>query len=95
MQEKDVPRVCQLLNEHLDSIKIHIMFTEDEIAHFLLPRDDVIYSYVVEEFKNNTNTITDFYSFYSLPSTILKHMDYNLLKVAYSFYNVSTTGRLE
>ena len=84
-----------MLNEHLDSVKIHIIFTEEEIAHFLLPREGVIYSYVVEEYKENTNTITDFYSFYSLPSSILKHMDYDTLKVGYSFYNVSTTGRLE
>ena len=52
-------------------VKIHILFTEAEVAHFMLPRENVIYSYVVEKYENNANTITDFYSFYNLPSTIL------------------------
>ena len=29
-------------------------------------------------------------SFYTLPSTVMHHPTYNLLKAAYSFYNVST-----
>lgn len=57
----------------------------------MVPRDKVIYSYVVEDAK----TITDFFSFYSLPSSILKHPDHSTLYVAYSYYNVSTTGRLK
>ena len=35
-------------------------------------------------------TITDFVSFYTLPSTIMHHPQHKLLKAAYSFYNVST-----
>ena len=37
-----------------------------------------------------TKKITDFLSFYLLPSTILNHDQYNTLRAAYSFYNVST-----
>jgi glycylpeptide N-tetradecanoyltransferase len=95
MTEKDVPRVTEMLNDYLSKVKIHIIFTEDEVAHFLLPRKDVMYSYVVEKFEDGVNTVKDFYSFYSLPSSILKHQDYDTLKVAYSWYNVSTTDRLE
>jgi len=40
------------------------------------------------------STVTDFFSFYSLPSQILKHEVHKELRVAYSYYNVSTTGRL-
>ena len=32
--------------------------------------------------------ITDFVSFYSLPSTILRHEVHKILNVAYSYYNV-------
>jgi len=38
MTEKDVPRVTEMLNDYLSKVKIHIIFTEDEVAHFLLPR---------------------------------------------------------
>ena len=50
----------------------------------MLPRDNVIESYVVED--PTDNVITDFICFYSLPSSILKHPDYETLWVAYQFY---------
>ena len=66
---------------------MHIQFSPEEIGHFLLPRENVIESFVVE----NEGTITDFMSFYSLPSSILKHPQYSILNVAYSYYNVANT----
>jgi glycylpeptide N-tetradecanoyltransferase len=45
----------------------------------------------VEDGKQN---LTDFFSFYSLPSSILQHPEHRTLRAAYSYYNVSTTGRL-
>lgn len=35
--------------------------------------------------------MTDFLSFYTLPSTIMNHPVHRSLKAAYSFYNVHTT----
>jgi glycylpeptide N-tetradecanoyltransferase len=40
-------------------------------------------------FQNN-GVITDFVSFYTLPSTVMHHPVHKSLKAAYSFYNVST-----
>ncbi|KDO65147.1 hypothetical protein CISIN_1g046799mg, partial [Citrus sinensis] len=37
-----------------------------------------------------THEITDFCSFYTLPSSILGNPNYSTLKAAYSYYNVST-----
>jgi len=34
--------------------------------------------------------ITDFVSFYTLPSTVMHHPIHKTLKAAYAFYNVST-----
>jgi glycylpeptide N-tetradecanoyltransferase len=39
--------------------------------------------------------VTDFFSFYHLPSSILKHETHKLLKVAYAYYNVPNTCSLE
>lgn len=38
--------------------------------------------------------MTDFLSFYTLPSTIMNHPVHHSLKAAYSFYNVHTTTPL-
>lgn len=71
MQKKDVPVVHKKLNDFLKQFKLHIQFSEEEIAHFLIPRENVIESFVVED--PATKEITDFISFYSLPSSILRH----------------------
>ena len=91
MKKSDVPRVTELLNSYMSKIRLHIIFTAEEVDYYLLPRDNVINSYVVDDSK----TITDFFSFYSLPSSILKHETHKVLRVAYSYYNVSTTNRLK
>ena len=84
MEKKDVPVVTKKLNEYLKQFKFHIIFNEAEVAHFLLPREWVIESWVVED--SQTDEITDFVSFYSLPSSVLKNENHKLLNVAYSYY---------
>jgi glycylpeptide N-tetradecanoyltransferase len=50
------------------------------------PQDDVVEAFVVE--NTTTGKLTDMLSFYSLPSQILGHKDYTLLRAAYMFYTV-------
>ena len=56
---------------------MYVRFTEEEIKHFLAPREEVIYSYVVEKEKK----ITDFVSFYNLPSSVLNNPKHSHIKV--------------
>ena len=90
MREQDVPQVTNLLNTYLNERKVRIHFSEEEVRHFFVPRDKVVYAYV----DGPSDALTDVFSFYFLPSQILNHPEHNMLNVAYSFYNVSTTGRL-
>lgn len=89
MEERDVDGVHDLLTAELQQYALHFEFTREEIAHWLLPRDGVINSFVMEK----DGKVTDFVSFYHLPSTVLQHND--TLRAAYSFYNVATTVDLE
>lgn len=41
------------------------------------------------KYLQNEGEITDFVSFYTLPSTVMHHPVHKSLKAAYSFYNVS------
>lgn len=86
MEMKDVEGVHTLMQEYLSKFHLKVLFTLEEVEHWLLPRDNVISSYVVE---SKDGTLTDFLSFYHLPSSILHHDD--TLHAAYSYYNVATS----
>lgn len=88
MELRDVKEVTQLLRAYLAQFVVAPDFDEDDVLHWLLPVEDVVDSYVVEDLK--TREITDFCSFYTLPSSILNNQNYSVLKAAYSYYNVST-----
>ena len=81
-----------MLNDYLASHNFAIQYSEEEIAHFLLPKDKVIYTFVDGPVGGK---LTDLFSFYYLPSQVLKHEQYSELCVCYTYYNVSTTGRLQ
>ena len=52
MEKKDVAVVTEKLNEHLRKYKLHIQFTKEEVAHFLLPRVNVVESFVIIDAKD-------------------------------------------
>ena len=86
MTGEDVEGVHTLLATYLKKFSLHVAFTSEEVAHWLLPRAGVIDSFVV---TNGEGTITDLCSYYHLPSSILGFND--TLHAAYSFYNVATS----
>nr|AAF19802.1 N-myristoyl transferase [Brassica oleracea] len=88
MEPCDVPAVTRLLRNYLSQFIVATDFDENDVEHWLLPREDVVDSYLVE--SPETHDLTDFCSFYTLPSTILGNPNYSTLKAAYSYYNVAT-----
>jgi len=89
---KDIKDITTLLTDYLKTRALAPSFTEEEVAHWFLPRDDIINTFVVED--PSTHKVTDLVSFYSLPSTIIGNKTYSTLRAAYSFYNVSTVTPL-
>ncbi|CAA3020116.1 glycylpeptide N-tetradecanoyltransferase 1-like [Olea europaea var. sylvestris] len=88
MELCDVPAVTRLLKNYLSQFVVAPDFDDNEVEHWLLPQENVVDSYVVD--SQDTHEITDFISFYTLPSSILNNQNHSILKAAYSFYNVST-----
>jgi glycylpeptide N-tetradecanoyltransferase len=86
MEARDVPGVHALLTQYLEKFQLCVMLSEADVAHWLLPRDGVIDSYVVASAEGK---VTDLCSFYHLPSTILGRDD--TLRAAYSYYNVANS----
>ncbi|KAG8685399.1 glycylpeptide N-tetradecanoyltransferase [Ceratobasidium sp. 395] len=70
--------------------------SEEEMRHHMLsgrgtgePQNgrrqaQVVWAYVVQD--PETNAITDFFSFYSLPSTVTKSANHDIVDAAYLFY---------
>lgn len=83
MKTEDTTAACALLMKYLDQFDMHVDMTVEEFCHWLLPRKNVIYSYVVED--PATREITDMVSFYSLPSSIIKHPIHKKLHAAYAY----------
>jgi glycylpeptide N-tetradecanoyltransferase len=84
MVKRDIPSVHKQLNEYLKKFKLHPEFTKSEFTHWFATRDGVINSFVVED--PVTKEITDFGSFYTLPSSVIGHQKHKLLKAAYLYF---------
>lgn len=84
-----------------EKYEISFKFSQDELAHHLMPIKGVIYTLVVENENPETNKkeVTDFLSFYHLPSSILKCKDvphsYKTLHVAYMYYHSCTKNDIK
>lgn len=87
MELQDSDKVVKLLNDYLMKFDLAPMFSEEEFKHWFSPQAGIIDGFVVE---NSNGEITDFVSYYTLPSTVVYHPTHKNLKAAYSFYNVST-----
>ena len=82
MTPEDVPQVTAKLNEDLKKYKVAQIFTEDEVAHWFLPRQGIVGSYVIEKKKE----VTSFVSFYLVPSSVSGCAEYDRYLAAYIFY---------
>uniref|UniRef100_A0A8C5KWU4 Glycylpeptide N-tetradecanoyltransferase n=1 Tax=Jaculus jaculus TaxID=51337 RepID=A0A8C5KWU4_JACJA len=87
MEPKDVKAVQELINSYLKKFHLAPVMDEEEVAHWFLPREHIIDTFVVE---SSSGKLTDFLSFYALPSTVMHHPAHKSLKAAYSFYNIHT-----
>jgi len=84
MEEKDIPTVTAQLNEFQKKYTVGVHFTEEEVRHYLMPRKDIVGSYVIED--ERTKAVTAFFSFYIVPSTVLGNHEYDSFVSAYFYY---------
>lgn len=67
-------------------MKFH--YTDEEVKHYFMPREGVVYSYVIDtpDPEKKKNIITDFASFYMLPSHVIGHKKHDMLYVLYYLF---------
>ncbi|GAB5360815.1 hypothetical protein AAMO2058_000659600 [Amorphochlora amoebiformis] len=97
MIRDDIPTVHRLLHRSAKARRLSPLFTKEEIEHHLLPRENLVWTYVaIPKSKKTKPKITGFISFYSLPSTILNTpksspREGSTVRSAYCFYAASAT----
>lgn len=100
MTMEDVPQVKELLNKYLDRFDMAPVFETEDIAHWFIgsqnplfevsEEEKPVHSYVVTE--DDGKTVTDFFSFYSIPTSVLGNSEYDSLNIAYSYYYASNVA---
>ncbi|KAL8454019.1 hypothetical protein Emag_001591 [Eimeria magna] len=58
MKESDAPQVHKLLMTYLKNFKLHPDFTEEEIRHWLTPRENVVHVYAAYSFYNVATSVS-------------------------------------
>eukprot|EP01156_Anaeramoeba_ignava_P019472 Anaeramoba_ignava/a96272_119.p1 GENE.a96272_119~~a96272_119.p1 ORF type:complete len:400 (+),score=103.73 a96272_119:170-1369(+) len=89
IEKANIPSACKLLNDYLAKKTISVQFDEAEFEWLFVSRDNVVYTYVIENEKNHQ--VTDLLSFYILDSTVINHPKHSSFKAAYAFYVVPNT----
>ena len=88
MEEKDLPQIIELIKNNSKKYKIFEILTNEEISHWFLPKNNIIYTYVLE---NENQQITDFCSFFGMTRTVINDEKYKKIYFAYSLININTT----
>lgn len=87
LSEQTLESAHKLVTTFLEKFQLVPEYSLEDFRHWFFPRDEVVYSFVVEK----AGVVTDFISFYTLPSHIIGNPKHSTLKAAYSYYNVATT----
>lgn len=92
MVQSDVHAVTEFLRGYLLEFQVAPEFCDEDVKHWLLPKNDVVDCYVVED--PETHVITDCCSFYTVSFTV-GGRNKAQMKGAYSYYNVATETPLD
>ncbi|XP_040885089.1 glycylpeptide N-tetradecanoyltransferase 1-like [Toxotes jaculatrix] len=91
MTKKDVVGTHSLLQTSSSKFHLSPILSLEEVDHWLLPRENVIDTYVVEA---DDGTLTDVVSFYSVSSKVLNHPVHTGLRAAHLLYIACTATDL-
>ena len=84
MEEKDLEQIYNLILARNKKYKIYEILTLKDLEHWLLPRNNIVYTYVLEDEEHK---ITDFCSFYTIQRTILNNQNNNSSNSKYKKIN--------
>jgi glycylpeptide N-tetradecanoyltransferase len=90
--ETYLEQVTMKLNSYMKKFNVKIFFTLDSARHFLLPKKNIVYSFI---YKNENGDITDFISFYkNYYYCIEQQKMLSIAVISYYFYESMTLTEL-
>lgn len=91
LEEKDCFQCCHLMNKFHQKFKISIYFTEEQFKSHFMVKSNVLNCFVIE----TDGLITDFISFFHLPSQVRNNPKYNDIKVVFGYYYFNYKNSME
>ncbi|XP_054860427.1 glycylpeptide N-tetradecanoyltransferase 1-like isoform X2 [Amphiprion ocellaris] len=91
MTKEDAPGIQSLLQKNLCKFQLSPLLSLQEVEHWLLPRENVVDTYVV---ANDDGALTDVVSFYSVSSRVLNHPVHSGLRAAHLLYVASAATEM-
>ncbi|KAG7246648.1 hypothetical protein CRUP_001229, partial [Coryphaenoides rupestris] len=88
LTREDIPGALNLLQTHFLESGLSPALSPQEAEHWLLPRENVMHSYVVE--ASDGTGLTDLVSFYTITTQVLNHPLHQQLGEARLLYCVAT-----
>lgn len=90
MEKKDISQVFKLFQNQHGKYKLHYKLSQDELLYFILPRKDLVWTWVIENEVEGKKTVTDFFSMTNITQTCLlsdaKTKGYETMAVGTLFY---------
>ena len=72
MQKKDAASVLKLYNSSMETRKIKYKMSQEDIIHFLMPKDKVVWTWVIENEVDGKKVVTDFFSMHRITQQCMK-----------------------
>lgn len=91
MEKKDASAVLKLYNKQLENSKVKQKMSQEEILHAMLPRENLVFTWVVENEVDGQIQITDFWNAKVVTNVVLnKELKHKDIKQAYlHFYGLT------
>jgi glycylpeptide N-tetradecanoyltransferase len=88
VKEEDLEQVLSLMKRYNAKYDMAPDFSMEEAHHWFIPKvgpgmEQVLWTYVVED---ENKKITDFFSFFSVESSVINNAKHEIVRVAYLFY---------
>jgi glycylpeptide N-tetradecanoyltransferase len=66
MTKKDLSVVFKLWNKQQEKYKLRYKLSQEELMHWLLPKENVVWTWVIENMVDGKVQVTDFFSMHVL-----------------------------